>query len=543
MYVSADGTTWTQYAAPPFTGTIYGAVHDGTQWWFATSEGLWRAPSVDLASMEKVNSMVEFTSDDREHELVSATESEWRKLNQTTFAWDNIAQNSSYPAAGSGATITPGSTRDRWVFRPYWLSDHYYLLGANTANELQVLDPVNGDGAGGEAIRDVAGSPGKAKIVLVAAGRAVIANIDDQPYAVDSSDPVALGGFDSGWNGLNYTLLGDTPGEIIAGQEISSLQFVLFKTDAVYHGIAQVEFGGVAVPFRFELIKSRIQGPVSPHSLASLPDGSIMYLGQDAAVYVYDGTNCNDVGKHVRYALEGVADLDSLSDVVSWYDREKRLVWIWYPTTSGLMNRGIVIDPATLAAWDVILPETWNVACGGLVTLAAAGPRWNEMNILWREAGSMTWASSIVTEVFPLIGLEEDIWMRHRWDNATNYTDLGRPIETLWRPGYHHLSEIGTYATLHDIRHVMSQLERNETFTCRAKALDDEQYEGSSAIFGIGSSAQEFEASDSLTKETDERKTEFGISGMRFRYQMEGDITRRFFWNGGVARFRMRGFR
>jgi hypothetical protein len=557
MKVSLNGTLWTDYNPPPFFGDIYHAIHDGTQWWIFSEVGVWRAPAVAPALRETVNSLAQWMSDATSYELLSATESNWRTLNQTTKVWSNVTQ-----ASTPAGPITAGAARNRWVFRQFEQSDRRYLIGANSANYPMVYDPVYDVAPPGGAVIAVrrlgypdgvsSGSPPgyTAKIVLISASRVVFANGPaSSPYGVDCSNTVSLpGGMEAGYNGLNIVLLGDTPGAIVAGAEISALQFVLYKEDAIYHGISQVEFGGVASPFRFEAIKTGIMGPVSPHSVVMLPDGTQLYFGRDLAIYAYDGQAPQDVGSHIRKMLAGAADPVSLDQVWGFYDVDRRVVWFFYPSFSGGMDRAIAIDPSNMAAWDFQLPPYWNAACGSRVFFAF-GPTWDEIEVTWEGAGSMTWQTSTAKSYYSILGLEDDVWLQQRWDDTEDYTDLGRAINVIWKPGYAYLADMDRYVTLQEIRHVMTELADGESLTVTIEGIDDEQDSSSGRIIrsGFGIVSQDFEddliESDTLDSEDDERTTEHDVTAMAFRYQIEGNISRRFKWHGAVARFKTRGLR
>ena len=105
-----------------------------------------------------------------------------------------------------------------------------------------------------------------------------------------------------------YALLGDTPGKIVTIQEITALAAAVYKEDAIYHCVTQAEFLGQNAPFRFELIKSGIAGPCSQLSVVRMLDGRQAYIATDGGVYVYDGVNPIDTGRHLRKAIQ--QDLD-----------------------------------------------------------------------------------------------------------------------------------------------------------------------------------------------------------------------------------------
>jgi hypothetical protein len=522
-YRSADASSWTQYAAPPFSGSqIVGAASDGTDWFVLSEAGVWKFPSTAMGNSEQVVSMFQFDSDDVDGQvIVSGTES-IRKLNASTGVFTELGLPVADPPSFD---ISSNYRGQRTVFRSFpWNGGsgttlYNYLLCTNPQlplcywrsgeDELTTCDEDNAPGA---------------RVLLIAANRIIIANIPSwSPYGIAVSgnlDPTSWDGLDK----LNAGLLADTPGEITAGAELSALQFAIFKTDAVYHGMAQTEFAGVASAFRYELVSPGIQGPVSPHALCRTPMGSLIYLGQDGGVYQYDGNRPQDIGGHVRRIIETQLDFDSKEDAWGTVDNRERIAYFFFPTVAGNMNRGIAIDLQSYSAWEVQLPPWFQAAAGGPLFITK-DLTWADFNVAWREM-TAAWNSFQTTDFEFVIGAENNTWGKQKWGDVESYTDFAEPISVRWRNGWSPLGNPDTYSNLFEIHHRMSLLHSGENFTVRAYAADSEL------------DSQLYEDIDYLDSETEYRTSEFDADGMLFRYEISAEITKRFVWGGGMARFK-----
>jgi hypothetical protein len=530
-YRSADATTWTEYSVAPFSpDDINDVISDGTDWFIVSASGVWLFPTTTLANEEKVVSMFQLDTEGSDNQIIVSTTKHLRKLNPTTGEFTDLTFE---PANGDPAVefdISADPRPQRTVFRAFpWLGpsgvENYYKYLLATNPDLPLVHWRDGENV---QWCDYGNAPA-AKVLLISANRVVAANGPlGSPHGVDCSDDLNP---DSGWGGLNAGLLADTPGDITAGAELTALQFAIFKEDSVYHGMAQVEFGGVANAFRYELIRTGIQGPVSPHSLCRTPSGDFIYLGQDGGVYTYDGNSPQDLGVHVRRIIETQMDYDQRDDSWGYVDATERLAYFFFPTSAGNMNRGICIDLQSGAAWEIQLPSWFQAAAGGPMFITK-DVSWNDLDVAWKEM-TRAWTSFKSSAYYVVLGSENNTWSRERWDDVPSYTDFGEPISVAWKPGWSAIGNADIYSTLQEIRHRMALIgpaaDGLNEFSCRGFSLDsefDEDYE---------------DDVDSFTSENTEYTTELDISGMLFRYEMNAEIDRRFVWGGGIARFRERG--
>jgi hypothetical protein len=89
------------------------------------------------------------------------------------------------------------------------------------------------------------------------------------PDAVVYSGTVLTGGH-LYWYPADILRLADTPGEVVASQEMGTQMIAIYKTDAIYTLTSQT---GIS-PFAPSLRASGIQGPVSPRSVVAISDNT-----------------------------------------------------------------------------------------------------------------------------------------------------------------------------------------------------------------------------------------------------------------------------
>lgn len=540
-YQSDDLTQWTEYTPPPFDPpTVAAATSDGSRWYIGAGGRVWIPPLYNAVAVAKPQSVHQLDTNLVEDQIVMATQKGWLKLDSGTGTWTNITED------GNG--LTGASRKSRTVFRGFVGSDGttYYLLGTNGVD----IPKAYKSGESPDVYTDFTGDglPSYAKAMCISANRVVLANgPEGSPYGINCSDPLD---FNDGWDGLGVTWLADTQGPITALLELNPIQFTVFKTDAIYHGVSQVEFQGVAAPFRYELVKPGIIGPPAPHCVLQTHRGEQLYLGHDGGVYLYDGMAPQDIGKHVRQIVEGQCDFDNIEDSWGMIDNIKRLAYFFYPTTGGAMNRGVCINLDNGAAWEVQLPPNWNAACGAPL-FYTTGVTWDEMTLTWDEM-NVSWDSLSTSQHHIFFAIEADVWYKQRWDALKSYTDGGIPIHCVWRPGWALLGEPDRYATLHGMKHLMSELAPGQEFFVTAYGMDDEMVVDTGAVKDYGGGllpgadrdgANDYESQDTLTTESMGYTTEFAMTAQRFTYEVDAQITRRFSWSGALARFKQRGYR
>lgn len=539
-YQSIDLDDWVEYTSAPFPpGIINAGCEADGRWWIATDEGFWLVPLTEDSAIAKPQSLTQGDVDGLPDAIVLATQQGWLYLDTLTDSWVDITAEPGGAPVQEGP-LTGESRKSRTVFRFFaagTTGEERWLLGTNGANKPKAWKEDIASGT----YRDFEGSPPSyARAMCIAGNRVVLGNgPSGSVYGIDCSDALD---FDGGWGELGLAWLADTEGEITSLNELGALQFVAFKTDAIYHGINQ-SGTGYGAPFRYELIKAGIIGPPAPHCVLQTWRGDFIYLGHDGGLYIYDGTAPQDLGKHARRIVETQVDFDNIEDSWGTLDNQRKLATFFYPTVGGKMNRGITIDLESGACWEIVLPETWDAACGKKMFITK-GTTWDEVTVTWDEM-NVSWDSMSTSDTRDFFVIESDVWYSRVWGNVSSYTDSGIPISVLWRNGWSLLSEADRYSTLHEMKHLMMELRSGEEFTVTAYGMDDEMVEDTGAVTGgIGSSAaNEYVESDVLTVDSEGYTTEFGLTAQRFSYQIESEISKRFKWHGALARSRDRGLR
>jgi hypothetical protein len=303
--------------------------------------------------------------------------------------------------------------------------------------------------------------------------------------------------------------------------EISALSVAMYKTDAIYHAIAQTEFLGVAAPFRFELAKAGISGPCSAASVLRNFDGRHIYLARDGGVYMYDSVAPIDAGRNVRRMIQDKLNYNELGRVWGMADVQRKLVWFFYPAEGGLVNHGIVISTDQgypWPVWPIKLPQKWNFTTGSSVLLTD--------DITIGDIGRLgdyteeTLASFSTGERTMLMGLKDNAWLKQKWFDDGDYSDNGIPLdidlETGWMtPGGVQIN------TADELYHIFSSPDPEQELEVRLKA----QQVGQNIRYSNWSK---------LSAGKLRRRTRSRVSGIQFAMQMRGAISRMFNWGGGA---------
>lgn len=537
---------------------------------------LWLAPTTGGESnLGATTAMFQMDMDDEDAVVVQGTTKHLLRLDRNTGLWNRLSANHSetvdnaptgswydlgdIPPLGvsndrseyvSGTTIDGTYGTHPFVFRSFEAQGNTFLLATNgQCRPLCYHYSMNGGFArrmGEVPLNDPNDLPDwdplsfpigylrtgnlapVARCMAVGANRVILANLpSSSPYGVEVSgfnDP------DRGWGLEQFTLLGDTPGEIVGMNELSALSVAMYKTDAVYQVIAQTEFLGVAAPFRFELSKAGISGPCSPGSILRNFDGKHAYLARDGGVYMYDGVAPIDGGRNIRRMIQGNIDLNALGQTWGMVDTERKLIWFFYPAKNGLVNRGIVISTDQgypWPVWPVELPGGWNFAAGGAVFL--------EDDITIGEVGRLgdytdeTLGSFSSGHQQLLMGTESNVWFSQKWIDDGDYSDSGKPIRIELLNGW--TTPGGAHRwTADEVYHIFSSPDPEMELLCTLKAQQfGEEIIDSKAV--------------PISAGRLRRRTRHRISGLQFAVELKGAITRFFSWGGGVMTAKRSGDR
>lgn len=503
-----------------------------------------------------VTSIYQADMDNEDKAILVGTTKQILKLDRSTNLW--VEQTSggdagppTYPDTRMG-----GAHGDNPVlFRTFEVEGKTYILSTNGESypmiwhpDLpggkarfmgQILDSVNdpryNTGNTGDPNYSIDGDDAPvARCIAIAANRVLLLNLPGvSSGGVDVSD---FNDPDRGFSKVQMTILGDTPGPIVSANEISALQVAVYKTDAIYHAVAQTEFLGVAAPFRFELVKAGISGPCSPLCVLNMHTGTHAYLATDGGIYVYDGAAPKDVGRNVRRLIQPYLDENTREKAWGMSDPHRKLLWFFFPTKSAtgapILNRGVVMatdQGFPWPVWPVKFPDGWQMAAGMrafFLTDKALG----EMGEVMTGYGDSTLGSFTSGREEMIMGRLNNTWYTQQWDDRTDYTDDGTLIDVLMQSGWHPLGSTIDLKTVHELYHVFRPEDDGLTLDVNLLARQLNQ-----KIIDQGSRT--------LVQSDIDTRTQHRATGERFAVKLAGSISRMFRWGGATATFTRRGTR
>lgn len=532
-------------------------------------DSIWYSPTSGGSGVYgDVTTVFQMDMDDEDEVVVAGTTKALLRLDVDNNIWERITADHDETVPGDPATtwvnsgdIPPLSVTDErdeyvtgttidatygltpWVFRTFEVQGKSVLVGTNGQCRPVIYHP---DMAGGFARRlgevpvgDINDLPAwdadsfpdgylrtgnlapVCKTIASAAGRLLAGNlVGVSPYGIDVSgftDP------DRGWGLEQTVLLGDTAGPLVTMREISALSVALYKSDSIYHAVAQTEFMGVAAPFRFELAKLGVAGPCSPASVLVNYDGRHIYLARDGGVYMYDGVAPIDGGRNIRRMVQNELNINELGKVWGMVDIQRKLVWFFYPSKDGLVNKGLVISTDQgypWPAWPISLPAGWNFTTGQDVTFQSDA----KVSSLRRlgSYGEETLGSFATGDRHLLMGTQNNLWYSQKWDDDGDYSDDGEPISIDLESGWVTPGEVRIYH-VDELYHIFSSVDPLQQLAIRVKAQQIGQNTLQSKISNLWAAKKR-------------RRTKHRIRGSQFKMQMRGNINRMFNWGGAVAK-------
>lgn len=467
--------------------------------------------------------------------LYLGTEHRLLHFNLDSLVWDDLSPQyieSFPPDPGDDLTykIDGDPDENRWVWRVTEKNGDKYIIATNgqippvawkeSLDEFRPVGDVDEDGVidGGESSAPLA-------TCMALANNRLILGKDLSIYISDPQD------FDLGYS-VEYKLA-DTYGSLVAMRELNALTIAILKTDAIYHGISQVEFMGVSAPMRFELIKAGVVGPCSDASVVYLPDGRLCWLGRDGGVYVYDGAVPVDVGRHIRHAISPILDTDRLGWAHACVDTKRNLLWVFVPVKAPAgytygMNLGLVmsIDQGpSWPAWFVQWPVEWEVMSAINV--------YTQTDRTYESFGESTYFDY---QEVPYGAFEGGVWnfmiLRKNlatytldWDVAN---DNGLPVHVLMETGWYDFDDNVAFDTFHEMHHLV-EIQPGDELTW---TLFSEQSDGSVRS-----------QSSVLDSSTPRLRTSYRQTGRRHRFRMESDVANVFRWGGATGTYSRRGDR
>ena len=184
------------------------------------------------------------------------------------------------------------------------------------------------------------------------------------PDAVVYSGTVLTGGHKT-WYPGDILRLADTPGEIVASQEMGTQMIAIYKTDAIYTLSSQ---SGVS-PFAPSLRASGMEGPVSSRSVVAISDTTHLYLARDGGLYMFSGATPKSLGDQFKSWISREIDPEYSHLSFMIYDPERNEVHAYYPVrgAAGVVRKGMVVDTSKqpFTGWPVLWPKQIGDGAGG----------------------------------------------------------------------------------------------------------------------------------------------------------------------------------
>jgi len=273
------------------------------------------------------------------------------------------------------------------------------------------------------------------------------------PDAVVYSGTVLTGGHKF-WYPADILRLADTPGEVVAMQEMGTQMIAVYKTDAIYTLTAQ---SGIS-PFAPSLRASGLQGPVSPRAVVAISDTTHIYLGRDGGLYMFSGATPQSLGDQFRSWISREIDPAYAHLSFMLFDPERNEIHAYYPVrgTGGVVRKGMVVDVSKqpFTAWPVLWPRKiyGNVGVLSDVNFLCAAMHFEgEQEIVTSDitipvsevvGGSKTKYQELLfgTENKPLEALRTGVQPGRIFKTANVGNDYGVPIEAMMESG---ISDLG----------------------------------------------------------------------------------------------------
>lgn len=465
-------------------------------------------------------SMFQYKSAVEDKIIVSATPTSLRRLDTSTELWVDVGDIGDVrePDDPWEEIINPLSSAARPVFRTFDKGGFKYLVWTSIVGGLYSW---KGDDYGTDTVEELSAG---ALCIMVLNDRLMRLNLGTGfENRIDIS---AHNDFQSGWGQIQIDILDDTPGLISGAREISALQGAVYKTDSIIHAIAQVEFGGVTSPVRYEITQPDISGPPCPHAVIGTGDGYHIFMGIDGGVYVYDGIRVHPVAKHAIGVVADQIDFARMNEMWGVLDKTRGLAFFFYPTGDGEITNGIIVDAQSGSVWPISLNSSIRGFSCGLEVDFRTDEKIGQQHIAFGQTGTKTIGGYDNIKRVVAIGFSDDSWGTQDWDSSVAYTDVGTPIEVRWSTGF---MPLGTpphiFKTVQEAYHTFSEVEQiglNLRWTNRRMK----------------------EVQGPLRTITDDnRKTSHRNTGRLFAMDFAGSISKKFVYEGTSMSFRKRGQR
>lgn len=457
---------------------------------------------------QRITGMIQYLHNDGVFRMVLGTTVGWWRYDIATNQWVDI----------SGTALTAGFNFLQ-VFRAFQKAGTTTLLGVNGTDS-----PKKWDGSAA-TYSAMGGTPPVARTIMTLANRVMLGFLTSggtqSAVAIDVS---ALNDFDAGWGSVLVALLADTPGPIVAMQEMTAVTGAIWKSDALYIAIAQA----ATVPFRFELRLAGIAGPASVNSIVQLQDGSQLYLANDFSVKLFDGAGLRHFGGENGFDLQRHIALTANSLQIQrsfgFLDKFRHIAWFYYPGLGQLAcDRAVAIDLSSGAFW----PMRWDdkLFTSGYQGVVGSGLTIGELVGSIGDLDPGLTIGDFATSVPRIITAETG--GKTFIDIGT--TDDGTPLPFFLETGL--TRSTPNAVTLSVVEHLFRQAAATQAVTARIGVSQA----GETPVFDAGTALDIAGAGPYLSQH---RQT-----GKLFAVRLEGSASNRVEWRGADAAYATRGRR
>jgi len=437
----------------------------------------------------------------------------------------------------------PGEPENLVVFRGFDLAGVTQVLAVNGQAGCGLMYKTPGDNFQRMETSETGyGYPIRAKAMAIAGDRVLLGNA--QMFNIGGGDglhywdgvyyslSVLEGGFShaEAWSDGRLIRLADTPGEIVAMQEMGALMVAVYKTDAIY--VLSVQSG--LYPFRPELRSAGISGPASPKAVTALNDNLHVYLARNAGLYIFDGSAPRSLGNHIQDYLRQKIDLNKIERSFLFFDNRREELWVFYPAVgaSGVIFRAIMVSMSRegFPMWPMEWGRNSFDFTAGIAGLVERDVTLGQLagNTLGDMAG-ITLGSFTTAGPYIILGNSDGMI----YTLQTHAADLGVGFRAFFETGTTDLEEPAKLKTIIEEQHLVSSL-ASDTCTVTIKFTTHGSKVGLDVAGG-----KSFQAALSEGPYT----TEHRVTGREFSHLFEVQATDRTTYAGSIAAYRVRGAR
>lgn len=283
--------------------------------------------------------------------IIHATTEKWWRFNTTTLLWQDISDP---------ALLWDGSQNVPVTFRVFNSGSNTFLLGTNGADTPRAWDtsPTTN-------VFTAFTTLNFARCIAILRDRVLLGHLSGDPNAIDVS---AFQDHTSGW-GVNQTAtLLETPGFIVAMEEINPTQVAVYKTDSIY---LVTGTSGLA-PFRFDIQVTNISGPINPRGVVPITASLHAVFTRNFQLFFFDGSSYvpHPASDRVRILVEQSASKEPLALAKShaYYDRtNNELRWFYVKEGDELVGPRdtIVVNLSNDSVWREEYPIAFTMSYYG----------------------------------------------------------------------------------------------------------------------------------------------------------------------------------